>query len=111
VARSRIVVVEGQDYLVPRKKYKEARKNFSRPEEAWAYIMQNIEDFGRLLESETEEEQAEVKAPAKKESDKKKESRAKKESDKKKESRAKKESDKKKETKVKSPRRRKQKSA
>jgi hypothetical protein len=99
VARSRIVVVEGQDYLVPRKKYKEARKNFSRPEEAWAYIMQNIEDFGRLLESETEEEQAEVKAPAKKESDKKKESRAKKESDKKKE------------TKVKSPRRRKQKSA
>ena len=65
MARSRIVVVEGNNYLVPRKKYRGARKNFGNAEDTWAYIMDNIEDFGRLLEDETEEEE-EIEEPEKK---------------------------------------------
>lgn len=62
MAKSRIIVVEGQTYLVPRKKYKIARKNFKNPDDTWAYIMGNIEDFGRPLEEEeTEEEEEEPK--------------------------------------------------
>jgi hypothetical protein len=70
MAKSRIVVVEGKNYLVPRKKYRGARKNFTNTEDTWAYIMDNIEDFGRLLEEESvEEEEPEKK---KKKSGKKK---------------------------------------
>lgn len=61
MARSRIVVVEGQTYLVPRKKYKMERKKFATADDAWTHIMENIEDFGRLLEEESEEEEEEKK--------------------------------------------------
>jgi hypothetical protein len=57
MAKSRIVIVEGKNYLVPRKKYRGARKNFTNAEDTWAYIMDNIDDFGRLLEEEAEEEE------------------------------------------------------
>ncbi len=72
MARSRIVIVEGKTYLVPRKKYKVARRNFANPEDAWAYIMENIVDFGQPLEEETEEEEAvEEEKPKKRRSRKK----------------------------------------
>jgi len=57
MAKSRIVIVEGKNYLVPRKKYRGARKNFTNAEDTWAYIMDNIDDFGRLLEEEAGEEE------------------------------------------------------
>ena len=56
MAKSRIVVVEGKNYLVPRKKYRGARKNFDNTEDTWSHIMNNIEDFGRLIEEEEVEE-------------------------------------------------------
>lgn len=59
MARSRIVVVEGRSYLVPRKKYKIARKNCVNPDEVWDYIMENIEDYGRPLEEDEEESEEE----------------------------------------------------
>ena len=55
MAKSRIVVVEGKNYLVPRKKYRGARKNFASAEDTWSHIMNNIDDFGRLIEEEEEE--------------------------------------------------------
>jgi hypothetical protein len=61
MAKSRIVVVEGKNYLVPRKKYRGARKNFANAEDTWSHIMNNIDDFGRLIEEEGEEEEVEEK--------------------------------------------------
>jgi len=59
LARSRIVVVDGRPYLVPRKKYKAARKGFTNAEETWTHILENIEDFGRPLEEGSEEAESE----------------------------------------------------
>jgi len=61
MAKSRIVVVEGKNYLVPRKKYRGARKNFTNAEDTWSHIMNNIDDFGRLIEEEEEEEEVKEK--------------------------------------------------
>jgi hypothetical protein len=55
MAKSRIVVVDGKNYLVPRKKYRGARKNFTNAEDTWSHILNNIDDFGRLIEEEEEE--------------------------------------------------------
>jgi outer membrane biosynthesis protein TonB len=51
------VIVEGRSYLVPRKKYKIAKKGFANAEDTWAHIMENIDDYGRLLEEDTPEEE------------------------------------------------------
>jgi hypothetical protein len=66
MAKSRIVVVEGKNYLVPRKKYRGARKNFANAEDTWSHIMNNIDDFGRLIEEKEEEEEEEVEEKPKK---------------------------------------------
>ncbi len=59
MAKSRIVVVEGLSYLVPRKKYKVARKECPPAVDTWDYIMDHIEDYGRLLDEEEELEEEE----------------------------------------------------
>ncbi len=57
MAKSKIVIVEGRQYLVPRKKYKQARKRVPSEDQVWSYIMENIEEYGRPLEEEGEEEE------------------------------------------------------
>ncbi len=57
MAKSRIVIVEGRQYLVPRKKYKQARKMVPSEDQVWTHIMENIEEYGRPLEPVEEEEE------------------------------------------------------
>ncbi len=63
MARSRIVIVEGRSYLVPRKKYKSARRSFTNPRDTWSHIMRNIDDYGLPVGGESEGQAESEKAP------------------------------------------------